>query len=207
VPDLTAAGHLHSGWPKTNTDRPRLGQIGEELVDRFGKLPKQVEKPAYYRPANRQLLAGQLGVNPINMKKTRSSTAFGPTTQPQQVKLPVVEKWLKVGTSQIRLDLRYLTHPLQKAIEDVSDQGTGSTGDHQPVLIRRGYLRRHTTQLCPYTWIPASRNEHMAAWPIRRLGRSGCGPDTHDDAYQRRAQRAKSLPAFLSSPRVGDYWG
>jgi len=30
-----------------------------------------------------------------------------------------VEKWLKVGTSQIRLDLKYLTHRWQKAIEDV----------------------------------------------------------------------------------------
>jgi hypothetical protein len=45
--------------------------------------------------------------------------SFGEGHNLSQIKLPVVEKWLKVGTSQIRLDLRYLTHRWQKAIEDV----------------------------------------------------------------------------------------
>ena len=35
------------------------------------------------------------------------------------LKLPAPEKWLKVGASQMRLDLRYLTQRWQKAVEDV----------------------------------------------------------------------------------------
>jgi len=85
-------------------------------VDRFGKLPKQVENLLYL--LNIKLLAGQLGVESIFKEEDQIVIRFGEGHTLGQFKLPVVEKWLKVGTSQIRLDLRFLTHRWQKAIED-----------------------------------------------------------------------------------------
>jgi len=116
VPDLTARLDIYKRLAKT-TDQSEAGQIGEELVDRFGKLPKQVENLLYL--LNVKLLAGQLGVESINKEEDQIVIRFADGHNLSQVKLPVVEKWLKVGTSQIRLDLRYLTHRWQKAIEDV----------------------------------------------------------------------------------------
>jgi transcription-repair coupling factor (superfamily II helicase) len=98
-------------------DQAEAGQIGEELVDRFGKLPKQVENLLYL--LNIKLLAGQLGIESINKEDDQIVIRLAEGHSLSQVKLPVVEKWLKVGTSQIRLDLRFLTHRWQKAIEDV----------------------------------------------------------------------------------------
>jgi transcription-repair coupling factor (superfamily II helicase) len=86
-------------------------------VDRFGKLPKQVENLLYL--LNIKLVAGSLGVESINKEEDQIVIRFAEGHNLSQVKLSVVEKWLKVGTSQIRLDLRFLTHRWQKAIEDV----------------------------------------------------------------------------------------
>jgi len=86
-------------------------------VDRFGKLPKQVENLLYL--LNIKLVAGQIGVESINKEEEQIVIRFGEGHSLAQLKLPVVEKWLKVGTSQIRLDLRFLTHRWQKAVEDV----------------------------------------------------------------------------------------
>jgi transcription-repair coupling factor (superfamily II helicase) len=116
VPDLTARLDIYKRLAKA-TDQAEARQIGEELVDRFGKLPKQVENLLYL--LNIKLLAGQLGVESINKQEDQIVISFGEGHSLAQLKLAVVEKWLKVGTSQIRLDLRYLTHRWQKAIEDV----------------------------------------------------------------------------------------
>jgi transcription-repair coupling factor (superfamily II helicase) len=116
VPDLTARLDIYKRLAKA-TDQAEARQIGEELVDRFGKLPKQVENLLYL--LNIKLVAGRLGVECINKEEDQIVIRFGEGHNLSQVKLPVVEKWLKVGTSQIRLDLRFLTHRWQKAIEDV----------------------------------------------------------------------------------------
>jgi len=116
VPDLTTRLDIYKRLAKA-ADQSEAGQIGEELVDRFGKLPKQVETLLYL--LNIKLLAGQLGVESINKEEDQIVIRFAEGHSLAQLKLPVVEKWLKVGTSQIRLDLKYLTHRWQKAIEDV----------------------------------------------------------------------------------------
>ncbi|MDM7999957.1 MAG: transcription-repair coupling factor [Dehalococcoidia bacterium] len=116
VPDLSTRLDIYKRLAKA-TDQAEARQIGEELVDRFGKLPKQVENLLYL--LNIKLLAGSLGVESINKQEDQIVIAFAEGHSLAQLKLPVVEKWLKVGTSQIRLDLRYLTHRWQKAIEDV----------------------------------------------------------------------------------------
>jgi transcription-repair coupling factor (superfamily II helicase) len=116
VPDLTARLDIYKRLAKA-TDQAEAGQIGEELVDRFGKLPKQVENLLYL--LNIKLVAGQIGVESINKEEDQIVIRFAEGRNLSQVKLPAPEKWLKVGTSQIRLDLRFLTHRWQKAIEDV----------------------------------------------------------------------------------------
>jgi transcription-repair coupling factor (superfamily II helicase) len=116
VPDLTTRLDIYKRLAKA-TDQAEAGQIGEELVDRFGKLPKQVENLLYL--LNIKLLAGQIGVESINKEEDQIVIRFGEGHSLAQLKLPTPEKWLKVGTSQIRLDLRYLTHRWQKAIGDV----------------------------------------------------------------------------------------
>jgi transcription-repair coupling factor (superfamily II helicase) len=116
VPDLTARLDIYKRLAKA-TDQAEARQIGEELVDRFGKLPKQVENLLYLLDI--KLVAGQIGVESINKEEEQIVIRFGEGHSLAQLKLPVVEKWLKVGTSQIRLDLRFLTHRWQKAVEDV----------------------------------------------------------------------------------------
>ena len=116
VPDLTTRLDIYKRLAKA-ADQAEAGQIGEELVDRFGKLPKQVENLLYL--LNVKLLAGQLGVESINKEEEQIVIRFGEGHGLDRLKLPAPEKWLKVGTSQIRLDLRYLTQRWQKAIEDV----------------------------------------------------------------------------------------
>jgi transcription-repair coupling factor (superfamily II helicase) len=129
VPDLTARLDIYKRLAKA-TDQAEARQIGEEMVDRFGKLPKQVENLLYL--LNIKLLAGQLGVESINKQEDQIVISFGEGRSLAQVKLPVVEKWLKVGTSQIRLDLRFLTHRWQKAIEDVLIRLRGQAGPVGP---------------------------------------------------------------------------
>ncbi len=116
VPDLTTRLDIYKRLARA-ADQAEAGQVGEELVDRFGKLPKPVENLLYL--LNVKLLAGQLGVESINKEQEQIVIRFGEGHGLDRLKLPAPEKWLKVGTSQIRLDLRYLTQRWQKAIEDV----------------------------------------------------------------------------------------
>ena len=116
VPDLTTRLDIYKRLAKA-ADQAEARRIGDELVDRFGKLPKQVENLLYL--LNIKLLAGQLGVESIVKEEDQIVIRFAEGHSLSQLKLPVVEKWLKVGTSQIRLDLRFLTHRWQKAIDDV----------------------------------------------------------------------------------------
>ncbi len=116
VSDLTTRLDIYKRLARV-ADRAEAGQVGEEMTDRFGKLPKPVENLLYLLDV--KILAGQLGVESVSKEQDQVVIRFteGYTVDP--VKLPAPEKWLKVGASQLRLDLRYLAQRWQKAIEEV----------------------------------------------------------------------------------------
>ncbi len=116
VPDLTTRLDIYKRLARA-ADQAEAALIGEEMVDRFGQPPKAVENLLYL--LNVKLLAGQLGVESIGKEQEQIVIRFAEGRAPQPVKVPAPEKWLKTGGSQIRLDLRYLTHRWQKAIEEV----------------------------------------------------------------------------------------
>lgn len=116
VPDQTARLDIYKRLARA-ADRDEAAQVGEEMVDRFGRLPKPVENLLYLLGV--KLLAGQLGVESITKEQEQIVIRFGEGRGPEALKLPAPEKWLKVGASQMRLDLRYLMQRWQKAVEDV----------------------------------------------------------------------------------------
>ncbi len=116
VPDMTTRLDLYKRLARA-ADQAEAAQVGEELVDRFGKPPGPVENLLYL--LNLKLLAGQLGVEAINKEQEQIVIRFRQGQALDRLKLAAPERWLKVGLSQVRLDLRYLTHRWQKAIEEV----------------------------------------------------------------------------------------
>ncbi len=116
VPNLTTRLDIYKRLAKA-TDPDEARQMGEELVDRFGKLPKQVENLLYL--VNIKLLAGRLGVESIVKEEGQIVIRFGEGHRLSQVKTQMLEKWMKVRGNQVQLDMRFLTQRWQKAIEDV----------------------------------------------------------------------------------------
>ncbi|NQT47413.1 MAG: transcription-repair coupling factor, partial [Chloroflexi bacterium] len=100
-----------------------VGQIGEELRDRFGSLPPQAENLLYI--VNLRALATRAGIQSISREGKHVTVRLWEGLKLDRGRLRELGQGLKVGTSQLRLDMNVLgngwQYTLQEVVEALSD--------------------------------------------------------------------------------------
>jgi transcription-repair coupling factor (superfamily II helicase) len=95
-----------------------LHELGEELADRFGPLPFEVANLLYM--VRLKLLAGQSNIREISAERSQIVIRLGPAAGMDRLSLQeYFGDVLKVGTNQLRLDIRRAGKEWQSVLEDV----------------------------------------------------------------------------------------
>jgi len=116
VADLTTRLNLYQRLAKVSSV-DELRQIREELRDRFGNLPSVVENLLYV--VNLKTLAAQAGMQSISKEDRQIVIRFREGVKIDRRRLEPAWPGLKVGMTQLRLDMRLLGHQWQKVLEEV----------------------------------------------------------------------------------------
>ena len=94
-----------------------IEQIAEEFKDRFGNLPPEVKNLLYI--VNIKALAAQVGVQSISGEDRQIVIRFKEGVKIDRERLGQAWRGIKVGTSQLRLDMRLLGNRWQQVLEEV----------------------------------------------------------------------------------------
>jgi len=116
VADLTTRLNLYQRLAKVSSV-DELRQIREELRDRFGNLPSVVENLLYV--VNLKTLAAQAGMQSISKEDRQIVIRFREGVKIDRRRLEPALPGLKVGVTQLRLDMRLLGNKWQKVLEEV----------------------------------------------------------------------------------------
>jgi transcription-repair coupling factor (superfamily II helicase) len=119
VADLTTRLNFYQRLAKVSSV-DRLRQIREEFRDRFGNLPSVVENLLYV--VNLKTLAAQAGIQSISKEDRQIVIRFREGVKIDRRRLESAWSGLKVGMTQLRLDMRLLGHKWQKVLEEVVRQ-------------------------------------------------------------------------------------
>jgi transcription-repair coupling factor (superfamily II helicase) len=119
VADLTTRLNLYQRLAKVSSV-DELRQIREELRDRFGNLPSVVENLLYV--VNLKTLAAQAGMQSISKEDRQIVIRFREGVKIDRRRLEPAWSGLKVGMTQLRLDMRLLGHKWQKVLGEVVRQ-------------------------------------------------------------------------------------
>jgi len=116
VADLTTRLTLYQRLAKISSV-DELRQIREEFRDRFGDLPSVVENLLYM--VNLRTLAAQAGMQSISKEDRQIVIRFREGVKIDRRRLEKTWPGLKVGVTQLRLDMRLLGHKWQKVLQEV----------------------------------------------------------------------------------------
>lgn len=119
VADLTTRLSLYQRLAKVSSV-DELRQIREEFRDRFGNLPSVVENLLYV--VNLKTLAAQAGMQSISKEDRQIVIRFREGVKIDRRRLEPAWPGLKVGMTQLRLDMRLLGHKWQKVLGEVVRQ-------------------------------------------------------------------------------------
>jgi len=116
VADLTTRLKLYQRLAKVSSV-DELRQMREEFRDRFGNLPSVVENLLYM--VNLRTLAAQAGMQSISKEDRQIVIRFREGVKIDRRRLEKTWPGLKVGLTQLRLDMRLLGHKWQRVLEEV----------------------------------------------------------------------------------------
>jgi transcription-repair coupling factor (superfamily II helicase) len=116
VADTTVRLTLYQRLAKARTVE-EVNQIRGELRDRFGSLPAEAENLLYV--VNLRVLAAQAGIQSISVEGKQVVIRLIEGRKFDYKHLEQARPGIKVGTTQVQLDLRLLGHRWQKVLEEV----------------------------------------------------------------------------------------
>jgi transcription-repair coupling factor (superfamily II helicase) len=116
VADLTTRLKLYQRLAKVSSV-DELRQIREEFRDRFGDLPSVVENLLYM--VSLRTLAAQARMQSISKEDSQIVIRFREGVKIDRRRLEKTWPGLKVGVTQLRLDMRLLGHKWQGVLEEV----------------------------------------------------------------------------------------
>ena len=116
VADITVRLDLYQRLAKTRSAE-EVGQIGGEFRDRFGSLPPEGENLLY--AVKLRALAAQAGIQSISREGRQIVVRFREGIGLARERLEQPRQGLKVGISQVRLDVTILGNKWQKVLQEV----------------------------------------------------------------------------------------
>jgi len=114
VADLDTRLTIYQRLAKSTSIR-EIGEIGDELADRFGTIPRQVRNLLY--AVRLKILAAEASVESIAAEDGHVVVRMVEGTRVQKSLLPTVEG-VKVGAGQVRLSVKQLGAGWRAALED-----------------------------------------------------------------------------------------
>jgi transcription-repair coupling factor (superfamily II helicase) len=116
VADPTVRLTMYQRLAKARTGE-EVSQMKGELRDRFGSLPAEAENLLYV--VSLRVLAAQAGIQSISVEGKQVMIKFIEGRKFDYKHLEQARPGIKVGTTQVQLDLRLLGHRWQKVLEEV----------------------------------------------------------------------------------------